>query len=92
MYGVICVYIQTGGTVKCQRANCRAITGNNISVVTRQDNSGTTALFTSYLTKAAPGVWTLGSGLSVNFRSTVRSVTGTDSVVAALSALGNSIG
>ncbi|KAK9826289.1 hypothetical protein WJX74_005943 [Apatococcus lobatus] len=67
-------------------------TGNNISIITRADNSGTTALFTSYLVKASPSVWNLGSGLSVNFPTTVRGVTGTNSVVAGLTAVGNSIG
>ncbi|KAK9867878.1 hypothetical protein WJX84_009481 [Apatococcus fuscideae] len=79
-------------TTQYNSLGSRPPTGNNISIITRADNSGTTALFTSYLVKASPSVWNLGSGLSVNFPTTVRGVTGTNSVVAGLSAVGNSIG
>ena len=38
-----------------------------ITVVHRSDSSGTTANFTSFLTKAAPTDWTLGSGSTVSW-------------------------
>ena len=63
----------------------------NITVITRLEASGTTALFTEYLDKAS-ALWTLGTGFTVNFPDIVRSVTGTGSVVSAVSAVGNSIG
>jgi phosphate transport system substrate-binding protein len=39
----------------------------SITVVHRSDSSGTTANFTSYLTKAAPSSWTIGTGSTVNW-------------------------
>jgi phosphate transport system substrate-binding protein len=38
-----------------------------ITVAHRSDGSGTTENFTKYLTAAAPGVWTLGSGSTVSW-------------------------
>jgi phosphate transport system substrate-binding protein len=38
-----------------------------ITVTHRADGSGTTENFTKYLTAAAPGVWTLGSGSTVSW-------------------------
>jgi phosphate transport system substrate-binding protein len=38
-----------------------------ITVAHRADGSGTTEQFTKYLTAAAPGVWTLGSGSTVSW-------------------------
>jgi phosphate transport system substrate-binding protein len=38
-----------------------------ITVAHRSDGSGTTEQFTKYLAKAAPSVWTLGSGSTVNW-------------------------
>jgi phosphate transport system substrate-binding protein len=38
-----------------------------ITVAHRADSSGTTENFTKYLTAAAPGVWTLGSGSTVTW-------------------------
>jgi phosphate transport system substrate-binding protein len=38
-----------------------------ITVAHRADGSGTTENFTKYLTAAAPGVWTLGSGSTVSW-------------------------
>jgi phosphate transport system substrate-binding protein len=38
-----------------------------ITVAHRSDGSGTTENFTKYLTAAAPGVWTLGSGATVSW-------------------------
>lgn len=40
-----------------------------ITVAHRSDGSGTTEQFTKYLTAAAPGVWTLGSGATVSWPS-----------------------
>jgi len=41
----------------------------DITVVHRADASGTTSNFTTYLSKAAPGTWTLGSGDTINWPS-----------------------
>ena len=43
-----------------------------ITVVHRSDGSGTTNNFTSYLTEAAPEVWTLGAGDTVNWSMTTQ--------------------
>ena len=41
----------------------------NITVAHRSDGSGTTSNFTKYLAKAAPSVWKLGSGDTINWPS-----------------------
>jgi phosphate transport system substrate-binding protein len=52
----------------------------DITVVHRSDSSGTTANFTSYLTKAAPSSWTLGSGSTVSWPSGTQGATGNSGV------------
>jgi phosphate transport system substrate-binding protein len=44
-----------------------SLPSTSITPIHRSDGSGTTSNFTKYLTKAAPGVWTLGSGSTVAF-------------------------
>ncbi len=51
-----------------------------ITVVHRSDSSGTTANFTSFLTKASPSVWTLGSGSTVSWPSGTQGATGNSGV------------
>jgi len=51
-----------------------------ITVVHRSDSSGTTANFTSWLTKAAPTDWTLGSGSTVSWGSGTQGATGNSGV------------
>jgi phosphate transport system substrate-binding protein len=51
-----------------------------ITVVHRSDSSGTTANFTSFLTKAAPSSWTLGSGSAVSWPSGTQGATGNSGV------------
>ena len=51
-----------------------------ITVVHRSDSSGTTANFTSWLTKAAPSDWTLGSGSTVSWGSGTQGATGNSGV------------
>jgi len=51
-----------------------------ITVVHRSDSSGTTANFTSWLTKAAPTSWTLGSGSTVSWGSGTQGATGNSGV------------
>jgi len=51
-----------------------------ITVVHRSDSSGTTANFTSFLTKAAPSSWTLGSGSTVSWPSGTQGATGNSGV------------
>jgi phosphate transport system substrate-binding protein len=52
----------------------------SITVVHRSDSSGTTANFTSWLTKAAPTDWTLGSGSTVSWGSGTQGATGNSGV------------
>jgi phosphate transport system substrate-binding protein len=51
-----------------------------ITVVHRSDSSGTTANFTSYLTKAAPTAWTIGSGSTVSWPEGTQGATGNSGV------------
>lgn len=51
-----------------------------ITVVHRSDSSGTTANFTNFLTKAAPGVWTLGTGSTVSWGAGTQGATGNTGV------------
>ena len=51
-----------------------------ITVVHRSDSSGTTANFTSFLTKAAPSAWTLGSGSTVSWGASTQGATGNSGV------------
>src|SRR4029079_15172743 len=52
----------------------------DITVVHRSDSSGTTANFTSWLTKAAPSDWTLGSGSTVSWPEGTQGATGNSGV------------
>ncbi len=51
-----------------------------ITVVHRSDSSGTTQNFTSWLTKAAPSSWTLGSSSTVSWPSGTQGATGNSGV------------
>jgi phosphate transport system substrate-binding protein len=51
-----------------------------ITVVHRSDSSGTTANFTSFLTKAAPAAWTIGSGSTVSWPAGTQGATGNSGV------------
>ena len=51
-----------------------------ITVARRADSSGTTQNFATFLTKAAPAVWTLGSGSTVNWPSDTQGATGNTGV------------
>jgi phosphate transport system substrate-binding protein len=53
---------------------------DDITVVHRSDSSGTTANFTSFLTKAAPTAWTLGSGSTVSWPEGTQGATGNSGV------------
>jgi phosphate transport system substrate-binding protein len=52
----------------------------DITVVHRSDSSGTTANFTSFLTKAAPSAWTIGSGSTVSWPEGTQGATGNSGV------------
>jgi phosphate transport system substrate-binding protein len=52
----------------------------SITVVHRSDSSGTTANFTSFLTKAAASSWTLGSGSTVSWPSGTQGAQGNSGV------------
>ena len=62
-----------------------------ISVVHRSDGSGTTWIFTSYLTDAAPSIWTVGAGTEVNWPVGV-GAKGSDGVAASVKQVTGSIG
>ncbi len=51
-----------------------------ITVVHRSDGSGTTQNFTLWLTKAAPGTWTLGTGSTVQWPSSTQGAQGNPGV------------
>jgi phosphate transport system substrate-binding protein len=54
--------------------------GTTITVVHRSDSSGTTQNFTSFLTKAAPSSWTLGSSSTISWPSGTQGATGNGGV------------
>jgi phosphate transport system substrate-binding protein len=54
--------------------------GTTITVVHRSDSSGTTANFTSFLDKAAPSAWTLGSGSTVSWPEGTEGASGNSGV------------
>jgi phosphate transport system substrate-binding protein len=62
-----------------------------ISVVHRSDGSGTTWMFTSYLTDAAGSIWTVGAGTEVNWPVGV-GAKGNDGVAASVKQVAGSIG
>jgi phosphate transport system substrate-binding protein len=64
----------------------------NIVVAHRSDGSGTTNNFTSYLTKAAPSSWTLGSGDTVNWPSDTQAGNGNPGVAQIISQTDGAIG
>jgi phosphate transport system substrate-binding protein len=64
----------------------------NIVVVHRSDGSGTTNNFTSYLSKAAPSSWTLGSGDTVNWPSDTQAGNGNPGVAQIVSQTDGAIG
>jgi phosphate transport system substrate-binding protein len=51
-----------------------------VTVVHRSESSGTTANFTSFLVKAAPTAWTLGTGSTVSWPSSTQGATGNTGV------------
>jgi phosphate transport system substrate-binding protein len=63
-----------------------------ITVVHRSDGSGTTNNFTGFLTKAAPGVWTLGRGDTVNWDSSTQAGNGNQGVAQIVSGTDGAIG
>lgn len=65
---------------------------HRITVVHRSDGSGTTNNFTTYMAKAAPGVWTLGSGDTVNWPEGTQGAEKNSGVAAVISQTAGSIG
>lgn len=62
-----------------------------IQVVHRSDGSGTTAVFTAYLTAVAPSVWTVGAGKDVDW-PTGQGAKGSDGVTAVVKQTEGAIG
>jgi phosphate transport system substrate-binding protein len=68
-----------------------SLPATKINVVHRSDGSGTTWIFTNYLTAAAPTVWTAGADKDVNWPVGVGGK-GNDGVAASVKQLSGSIG
>jgi phosphate transport system substrate-binding protein len=63
-----------------------------ITVVHRSDSSGTTANFTSFLSKAAPTVWTLGTGSTVSWPAGTQGATGNSGVASLVKSTNGAVG
>ena len=63
-----------------------------ITVVHRADGSGTTEQFTKYLTAAAPTVWTLKSGSTVEWPADTQAGNGNSGVASAVKSTAGSVG
>lgn len=63
-----------------------------IAVVHRSDGSGTTSNFTKYLKKAAPSVWKLDAGDTVNWPATTQGAEKNSGVAAIISSTDGAIG
>jgi len=63
-----------------------------ITVVHRSDGSGTTSNFTKFLKKAAPAVWTLDSGDTVNWPATTQGAEKNSGVATAIKGADGAIG
>ena len=63
-----------------------------ITVVHRSDSSGTTANFTNFLTKAAVGTWTLGTGSTVSWPAGTQGATGNSGVASLVKSTDGAVG
>lgn len=63
-----------------------------MTVVHRSDGSGTTNNFTTYLTLAAPGTWTLGSGDTVNWPASTQGAEKNSGVAALIGQTDGAVG
>jgi phosphate transport system substrate-binding protein len=68
-----------------------SLPSTGIQVIHRADGSGTTAVFTSYLTAVAPALWTVGSGKDVAWPAG-QGAKGSDGVTAAVKQTEGAIG
>lgn len=68
-----------------------SLPSTSISTVHRSDSSGTTGVFTGYLAAAAPSVWTLGAGKTVNWPNG-SGAKGSDGVTATVKQTNGAIG
>jgi phosphate transport system substrate-binding protein len=68
-----------------------SLPSEGIQVVHRSDGSGTTAVLTAYMTAAAPGIWTAGTGKDVPW-PVGQGAKGSDGVTAAVKAAEGAIG
>jgi phosphate transport system substrate-binding protein len=69
----------------------KSLPSTGIQVIHRSDGSGTTGVFTAYLTAVAPAVWTAGSGKDVPW-PTGQGAKGSDGVTAAVKQTSGAIG
>jgi phosphate transport system substrate-binding protein len=63
-----------------------------ITVARRSDSSGTTQNFSEFLVKGAPGVWTLGSGSTINWPSATVGGNGNGGVASIIKSTNGAIG
>ena len=63
-----------------------------ITVVHRSDGSGTTQNFTNFLVKASPGVWTLGTGSTVQWPASTQGASGNGGVAQLVKATDGAVG
>jgi phosphate transport system substrate-binding protein len=91
--GIFSAQITTWNDPKIAADNAGAtLPAAPITVVHRSDGSGTTSNFTKYLKKAAPSVWTLDSGDTVNWPASTQGAEKNSGVAAAVKAANGAIG
>ena len=76
--------------IKAENASA-TLPETGIQVIHRSDGSGTTSVFTSYLTAVAPSVWTVGAGKDVAWPAG-QGAKGSDGVTAAVKQTDGAIG
>lgn len=89
--------IFAGAITKCDDPKIKAenetatLPSTGVQVVHRSDGSGTTSVFTAYMTAAAPSVWTFGAGKDVPWPAG-QGAKGSDGVTAAVKQADGAIG
>ncbi len=66
--------------------------GTAITIARRSDSSGTTQNFSQFLVDAAPGVWKLGSGSTINWPANSRGGNGNGGVASIIKSTSGAIG
>jgi phosphate transport system substrate-binding protein len=91
--GIFSTSIKTWNDPKIAADNPGAtLPSTPIAVVHRSDGSGTTSNFTKYLTKAAPSVWTLGTGDTVNWPASTQGAQANSGVASLIKSTNGAVG